>query len=117
MHIFLPLPFKGKDSAGQVTNDDLSIIEEVLLYGNLREKMTLIMNFCETQCQLLWDIMIKYDKQKRIEYPTWHEVERRQKRAEKMFGVPWNIIKDMKDDSGSLIIKKKMNFQVIVIHS
>jgi len=110
LHIFLPLPFKGKDSAGQVTNDDLSIIEEVLLYGNLREKMTLIMNFCETQCQLLWDIMINYDKQKRFEYPTWHEVERRQKRAEKMFGVPWNIIKDMKDDSGSLIIKKKNEF-------
>lgn len=109
-NIFLPTPTKGKDSAGQVTNNNQSIIEEVVKHGNIREKMTLIMNFCETQCSLLWDIVVKYNNLKDWTYPTRNEIKRRINRIENLFGVPWNHIKNMKDVNDSLIINNKDEF-------
>jgi len=103
--------WRKQDSAGQVHKDD---IREVIEKGNIREKMTLLMNFCEGQCDLLWIFMINYDKLKiklgkNIRKQTGItniEIKYRINRIENLTGVPWNFIKTLKINDIYTIMKK-----------
>lgn len=81
-----------KGSAGQVPLGD--VIDVLRGHGNIREDMTLLMNFAKSSCDLIWQLMIEYRMGKRDlpDYVNRRSLVARIRAIVQLVGVPFNII-------------------------